>query len=66
MATRPQGNGADKHWHMRYADDKTAEELMVLSDWIPAFYDPALTTPEGYAESYIDSAKNKAESLPAK
>lgn len=66
VATRPQGNGADKHWHMRYADDKTAEELMVLSDWIPAFYDPALTTPEGYAESYIDSAKNKAESLPAK
>lgn len=66
VATHPHGEGASKHWHARYADDKTAEELTKLSGWTPTFYDPALTTPEAYAKGYIDGAAGRAGRLPEK
>ncbi len=66
IATHPHGEGAGKHWHARYADDKTPEELTKVSGWVPTFYDPALTTPEAYAKSYTDGATRRAERLPEK
>lgn len=66
VATHPHGQGTSRHWHMRYADDKTPDQLRGLKGWTPTFYDPKVTTLDLYVKGYVDTAERKAKGLPDK
>lgn len=60
------GDGANLHWHFRYSDEKTPEELRVCKDGTPTCFNPKITTPEAYAENWGNSVAKRAERLPDK
>lgn len=66
VASRVHGSGSGKHWHLRCSGEKTAEELRESKDGTPTGYDPALITPELYAESWKKAVVSRAKMLPEK